>query len=532
MKSVVKPVVTCVAAWTLLALFVIGVLTFLRIAGVPVTVSGSDLKGADGTATVSECAEFGPLSARGAGYYWKCVAEVRTGPDRAPVEVEFGPDELTPSDLGQQVFVDYAAKDWQRNVPHPYEFLAVIGLVAVGGLGFIGYAVGPEAVLRWLVPTLRRDTGTTRAPAEPESLDLPVDLKLPVPDGGDRTGSVAAFIFFAATGIGFLVVAGTMIVATVRLRPDDMATYLVALPFLLPGVGLLAVIPSARRRLRVTSGASLVPAQLTSRGFVQTARDGSPRRIHWSRIDRFVFVERPGDLVEVHLTIVGEKKDEDLAAAFCTPSDHGYLLTPFLRLQEAERLSAVVENFKPGLTRWPTREMRRGGLGLVRPTKSTVVRLKNASSGVSSERRISASRPSLFRRMVMLLGMALLIWSMAVAASGRVAMDLFVITGVVLVYLAASLYRGDRGTFVLRTDSLKWSERDRREVTVLYADIDDIVVKPAPGGNGRWYYSLHVMPSEGDEYVLAERVGAAAAKRLVDLVQPRPVTTPSPGNRS
>ncbi|MFJ4102651.1 DUF6346 domain-containing protein [Amycolatopsis japonica] len=532
MKAAAKTVVTCVTAWILLALFVIGVLTFLRIAGVPVTVSGSDLNGADGTATVSECAEFGPLSGRGAGYYWKCVAEVRTGPDRAPVEVEFGPDELTPADRGQQVFVDYAAKDWQRNVPHPYEFLAVIGLVAVGGLGFIGYAVGPETVLRWLVPTLRRDTGSTRAPAEPESLDLPVELKLPVPDGGDRTGSVAAFIFFAATGAGFLVVAGTMIVATVRLRPDDVATYLVALPFLLPGVGLLAAIPSARRRLRVTSGASLVAAQLTSRGFVQTARDGSPRRIHWSRIKRFVFVERPGDLVEVHLAIVGEKRDEDLAAAFCTRSDHGYLLTPFLRLQEAEHFSAVVENFKPGLTRWPTREVARGGLGLIRPAKSTVVRLKNASSGVSTEKRVSASRPSLTRLTVMLLGSILLTWSLATAASGQVAMDRFVITAVVLVYLAASLYRGCRGTFVFRTDSLSWKERDSPEVKVLYADIDNIVVKPAPPGNGRWYYSVHVVPSEGDEYVLAKRVGAAAAKRLVDLVQPRAATAESLENLS
>ncbi|EMD28013.1 DUF6346 domain-containing protein [Amycolatopsis azurea] len=532
MKSVVKSVITCVAAWTLLALFVLGVLTFLRIAGLPETVSGSDLTGADGTATVVECAEFGPLSARGAGYYWKCAAEVRTGPDRAPVEVEFGPDELTPADLGQQVFVDYDAHDWQRNVPHPYDFLAVIGLVAVGGLGFIGYGVGPEGILKWLVPTVRRDAGAARAPAEPESLDLPVDLKLPVPDGGDRTGSIAAFVFFAATGIGFLVVAGTMIVATARLRPDDIATYLVTLPFLLPGVGLLAVIPSARRRLRVTSGASLVPARLTSRGFEQTARDGSPRRIHWSRIKRFVFVERPGDLVEVHLTIVGEKKDEDLAAAFCVRSDHGYLLTPFLRLREAEHLSAVVENFKPGLTRWPTREVARGGLGLIRPAKSTVVRLKDASSGVSTEKRISASRPSLVRMTVMLLGATLLTWSLVTAASGQVAMDRFVITAVVLVYLAASLYRGRRGIFVLRKDSLSWRERDHREVKVLYADIDNVVVKPAPPGNGRWYYSLHVVPSDEDEYVLVERVGAAAARRVVDLVQPRPATTASLENHS
>ncbi|RSN36839.1 hypothetical protein DMC61_01785 [Amycolatopsis sp. WAC 04169] len=532
MKTVVKAAAISVAAWTLLALFVIGMLTLFRIAGVPASVSGSDLTGAEGTASVIDCAEHGPLSLRGAGYYWKCVAEVRTSPNRPVVRVEFGPDELTPADLGRPVFVDYASHDWQRNVPHPYNFLAAVGPIAAGALGFIGYAVGPRIFLRWLVPSLRRRDSTTRAPDEPDSLDLPIDLKLPVPDGGDRTGVVAAFAFFAATGIGFLVVTATMIVATARLRPDDIATYLVALPFVVPGVGLLVVIPSARRRLRVASGAPLIPARLTQRGFEQTARDGTPRRIHWSKIKRFIFVERPGDLVEVHLVLTDEKAEEGLAEPFRTRSDHGYRLTPLLSLREAERLSAVVENFKPGLTRWPTREVSRGGLGLLRPSKSTVVRLKNATSGVSAERRISASRPSFIRLMALLLGMALLTWSLVTAASGQVAMDRFVITAVVLVYLAASLYRGDRGTFVLRKDSLSWQHRDQPKVEVLYADIDNIVVKPDPPGNGRWYYSVHVVPSEGDEYVLAERVGAAAAKRLVDLVQPRPVETAASGNRS
>ncbi|MGY6657143.1 DUF6346 domain-containing protein [Amycolatopsis sp. TRM77291] len=532
MTTVAKSVATAVAAWALLALFVIGMMTLFRIASLPATVSGSDLTGADGTATVVECAEFGPISARGAGYYWKCAADVQAGPDRPSKRVQFGPDELTPADLGQPVFVDYASRDWQRNVSHPYDFLAVAGVVAAGGLGFIGYASGPENLLRLLVPSLRRGKSASRTPAEPDSLDLPVDLKLPVPDGGDRTGSFAAFAFFAATGIGFLVAAATMIVATARLRPDDIATYLVALPFVVPGVGLLVVIPSARRRLRVASGAPLIPARLTQRGFEQTARDGTPRRIHWSKIKRFIFVERPGDLVEVHLVLTDEKAEEGLAESSRARSDHGYLLTPLLSLREAERLSAVVENFKPGLTRWPTREVSRGGLGLLRPSKSTVVRLKNATSGVSAERRISASRPSFIRLMALLLGTTLLIWSMVVAASGRVAMDLFVITAVVLVYLAASLYRGDRGTFVLRKDSLSWQQRDLPEVKVVYADIDNIVVKPVPRGNGRWYYSVHVVPSEGDEYLLAERVGAAAAKRLVNLVQPRPVETAASGNRS
>ncbi|WP_410576237.1 DUF6346 domain-containing protein [Amycolatopsis sp. lyj-108] len=532
MKTVAKAAATSVAAWTLLALFVIGMMTLFRIAGIPATVSGSDLIGADGTASVVDCAEHGPLSVRGAGYYWKCVADVRTGPDRPTSRVEFGPDELTPADLGRSVFVDYASHDWQRNVPHPYNFLAAVGPIAAGGLGFIGYAVGPGIFLRWLIPSLRRRDKVTQSPDEPASLDLPVDLKLPVPDGGDRTGAVAAFVFFTATGLGFLVVAGTMVMATMRLRPDDVVTFLIALPFVLPGVGLLAVIPSARRRLRVTSGASLIPARLTPRGFEQTARDGTPLRIHWSKIKRFVFVERPGDLVEVHLSIMGDKADEGLAKPFRTPSEHGYLLTPFLPLREAEHLSAVVENFKRGLTRWPTREVARGGLGLIRPTKSTVVRLKNATSGVTTERRISASRPSLIRMTVMVLAAVLLTWSVVVAASGTVAMDLFIVTAVVLVYLAASLYRGNRGSFVLRKDSLIWQERDRPKVTILYADIDNIVVKPTPSGNGRWYYSVDVVPSEGDEYVLAERVGAAAAKRLVALVQPRPATATSLENHS
>lgn len=510
--------VTCAVAWILLILFVFGVVTLFRLSGVPASKVDSDFIGADATATVTKCSERGPVSLKGAGYFWECTAEVQVSPERQPRLIEFGPDELTPADSGTPVFVKYSNSDWQRNAAHPYVFLRVVGPIAIGGLLFLVYAMGIRSIAGWFIPSFTRGRRSTRPVAV--SRELPLELALPVPDGGDPKGVVAAFTFLTALGTALLVMAGTMIVATFRLMPGNWAAYLVALPFGLVGGSVLVAVPSARRRMKVAQGSSIIPARLTLRGFQQTARDGTPRNIHWSKIKRFVFEERRGDLVEVHLAVVNDDAADDLAEPFRTRSRHGYLLSPYLPLQEAEHLSAVVENFKPGLTRWPTREISRGGLGLTRPTKSTVVRLKQmATTAAHVDTRISPSRPSVLRVLLMLTGCALTIWSLSIARSGGVSMNLFVISAVVVVYLGVSMYRGQRGIFVVRDNSLIWREAGKHEVVVGFAGIEGFVVKPSPPGNGRWYYALHVRPHEGNDYQLVDKVGRPAVKRIMRIAE-------------
>ncbi|WP_409489643.1 DUF6346 domain-containing protein [Amycolatopsis sp. cmx-11-12] len=514
MRSAGKTAVTCAAAWVLLVLFLLGVVTLFRLSGVPATTTDSDSADADATAFVAECAERGPVSLKGAGFYWECTAEVQVNPERQARLIEFGPDELTPGDRERPIFVKYANGDWQRNTAHPYVFLRVVGPIAVGGLAFLIYAIGIRSIAGWFVPSFTR----SKKPAHPTvvSRELPLDLAFPVPDGGDPKGVFAAFTFLTVLGTGLLVMAGTMIVAVFRLMPDNWAAYLVALPFGLLGGSVLVAIPSARRRMKVAQGASVIPARLTVRGFQQTARDGSPKQLHWSKIKKFVFEERPGDLVEVHLSVFNDDVVADLAEPFRARSRHGYLLSPYVPLHEAEHLSTVVENFKPGLTSWPTREITRGGLGLIGPVKSTVVRLRRkAGATVHVDTRVSSSRPSVLRVLLMLTTCALVIWSLSIGASGGTSVNLFVISALMVVYLAVSLYRGRRGTFVVRQNSLVWRETGKNEVLVDLASINGIVVKPVTSGNGRWYYSLHVKPREGDEYQLVDKVGRAAAKRVL-----------------
>ncbi|WP_410661312.1 DUF6346 domain-containing protein [Amycolatopsis sp. lyj-112] len=514
MKVAARPLVACAAAWFLLVLVVIGVMTLLRLSGAPITTDGYDSVGAEASATVTECERHGPLSGFGAGYYWECAAEVKPSAGDRTRLIEFSSDELTPADNGKTVLVKYADREWQRNVAHPYLFMRPIVPMAIALLGAIGYVIGYKTVLSWFVPLMRRETRSSQAAMR--SVDLPVDLKLPVPEGGNRPGMFAAFAVLTAAALAFLGLAGAMAIAAFRLMPGNWPVYVVALPFALLGAWMLKAIPSARRRVRTAHGATNIPARLTSRGFVQTARDGSPRRIHWSKIERFVFVERSDALVEVHLAVVNEEAADGLAEPFRAPSEHGYLLTPFLPLQEAEHLSAVVENFKPGLTRWPTREVTRGGLGLLRPVKSTVVRLRRkAGTTTQVDTRVSSSRPSAFRVLLMLTACVLVIWSLSIGASGGTSMNLFIISALMVVYLAVSVYRGRRGTFVVRGDSLAWRETGKNEVFVDLASIDGIVVKPSTPGNGRWYYALHVRPRAGDEYQLVDKVGRPAVKRVL-----------------
>lgn len=515
MKVAVRPIVACAAAWFLLVVVVIGVMTLLRLSGVPITTDGYDSVGAEASATVTECERHGPLSAFGAGYYWECTAEVKSSPGGRTRLIEFSADELTPADSGKTVLVKYADREWQRNVAHPYLFMRPIVPMAIALLGAIGYAIGYKTVLSWFVPVLRRREARSSRPAA-RSVELPVELRLPVPDGGNQPGMFAAFTVLTAAALALLGLAGAMAIATFRLMPGNWPVYVVALPFALLGAWILKAIPSARRRVRTAQGATNIPARLTPRGFVQTARDGSPRRIHWSKIKHFVFVERPGDLVEVHLVVVDEGAADGLAEPFRTRSDHGYLLSPFLPLREAEHLSAVVENFKPGLTKWPTREIARGGLGLIRPPLSTVVRLKRMAKPTTHvDTRVSPSRPSAFRVLLMLTACVLVIWSLSIAGSGGVSVNLFTISAVMVVYLGASMYLGRRGTFVVRKDSLVWRETGKHEVVVDLAGIDGFVVKPSTPGNGRWYYALHVRPREGDEYQLVDKVGRPAVKRVL-----------------
>ncbi|WP_414943468.1 DUF6346 domain-containing protein [Amycolatopsis sp. cmx-11-32] len=498
----------------LLVLFVLGVVTLFRLSGVPATTTGSDSVGADATAFVAECAERGPVSLKGAGFYWECTAQVQVSPERQARLIEFGPDELTSGDRERPIFVKYANGDWQRNTAHPYVFLRVVGPIAIGGLLFLVYAIGIRSIADWFVPSFTR----SKKPTHPKAVsrELPLELSLPVPDGGDPKGVFAAFTFLTVLGTGLLVMAGTMIVAVFRLMPENWAAYLVASPFGLLGGSVLVAIPSARRRMKVAQGAAVIPARLTARGFQQTARDGSPRQLPWSKIEKFVFEERPGDLVEVHLSVINDDVVADLAEPFRARSRHGYLLSPYVPLHEAEHLSTVVENFKPGLTSWPTREIARGGLGLIGPAKSRVVRLRRkAGTTVHVDTRVSSSRPSVFRILLMLTTCALVIWSLSIGASGGTSVNLFIISALMVVYLAVSLYRGRRGTFMVRRNSLVWREIGKNEVLVDLASIDGIVVKPVTPGNGRWYYSLHVIPRDGDEYQLVDKVGRAAGKRVL-----------------
>ena len=83
--------VSGLSAWTLLAIFGIGGLTLVRLIDAPVSSTGRPVDGGDVVAHAADfpgaCHRYGPLSYRGAGYYWECYGGI-VRPDGTVTEFE------------------------------------------------------------------------------------------------------------------------------------------------------------------------------------------------------------------------------------------------------------------------------------------------------------------------------------------------------------------------------------------------------------------------------------------------------------
>lgn len=112
-----------------------------------------------GIAYASSCAEVGPVSQLGIGYYWRCAAGVqwKSGPRLGKLTFEeLSPGELTRDDVGKPVRVKMARTTKHgplhliRDADRPYQWIGVAALVAPFAF-FAGVAV-------WATVRHRRST--------------------------------------------------------------------------------------------------------------------------------------------------------------------------------------------------------------------------------------------------------------------------------------------------------------------------------------------------------------------------------------
>jgi hypothetical protein len=358
-------------AWTLLLIFAFGGMTLVRLTDAP--VSSTDRPGGDFVAHAGDfpgaCHRYGPLSYRGAGYYWECYGGILK-PDGTSTTDEFGPDELTPADdLAHPVGAFKDHKIWRRAVDHPYGFLGALGAVVIGAAGAVVTKLGWIRVLSWFAflpdPHVR--------PADEPG--TPVRVRIPVVAGAERRRAARpGAVVVLVGGLAMIAASVTMSIA-IRGLGDIGRTGLFFVHVFAPiGLVVLALVPCAHRRLVSPEVTEIVVAD---NGIWQPVDEHMPLVIPWAVVEWLVLDEYVvGSQVACHLTLSGGGREFRLLPGFRTRSSYGFLLSPVLPADEARRLAEAFERYRSGHVRWPAREVRRGGFGIVRAVKRTIIRWK------------------------------------------------------------------------------------------------------------------------------------------------------------
>ncbi|EMD28012.1 hypothetical protein [Amycolatopsis azurea] len=133
-------------------------------------------------------------------------------------------------------------------------------------------------------------------------------------------------------------------------------------------VGTTIVFSRMRRREALKEATFFVEPE----GLRVATSEGPGILLAWSTLERITFDKprtvRLRDDVSVLLVPVPSKRDglhTWIRTYFrAVGTSLGYELSPGMRRPAAAKFSHLIEQYRPGLTRWPRREVRRRGFGL------------------------------------------------------------------------------------------------------------------------------------------------------------------------
>ncbi|MDS0133121.1 MULTISPECIES: hypothetical protein [unclassified Amycolatopsis] len=354
-------------------------------------------------------------------------------------------------------------------------------------------------------------------PGEPET--AVVQVRLPIHHQPTVLRTAAGCLAFL--GLAPAVAAGLLVWA----RSHDPVARWVA-----PALGVLAVLcfcsgPIMRWYIRRHGSLVTARVEFGPDGFRQPLEDKTTLVLPWDDVRRFDFRGgQPGGRVALAVSLVAEEAMKNLNPDCRHKSEDGFILSSAMAPEEAEKASAAIERYRPGLVRWTSKNVRRGGFGVPNPVK-LLVRRWSADQVRTLVRAEQASG-----------GRLLVLWAAWLAVIADFVAPAFfdippgiplpvVVAIWVLLYLTR--YRGQTGKFVLAADAITWQPEEGEPIRVRRADLARLTAEPSAKKATRQYVSVHAILRRGEERQLAVKISPGAAKNVIARgggAPPTPIT--------
>ncbi|WP_125309269.1 hypothetical protein [Amycolatopsis eburnea] len=347
-------------------------------------------------------------------------------------------------------------------------------------------------------------------PGEPETDAVQVRLPIHNPPSELRT-AVGCMAFF-----GVVLAAAACALAWVR--SGDPVMYLVS-----PVLGALAVLcfcakPILGRYLRRNGALVTARVEFGPDGFRQPLEDKTTLVLPWDDVRRFDFRRgQPNGRVALAVSLVDDEAIRNLNPDCRHKSEDGFILSSAMALEEAEKASAAIKLYRPGLVRWTSKDVRRGGFGIPNPVKRLVKRW----SADSARTLVRADRASAGRLFVLWVAWLAVIADFVAPAFYDIPPGIpLPVALVIWVLLYLTRFRGDAGEFALTADTITWRPEEGDPVRVRRADLARLTVELSTKKATRRYVSVHAILRRGEDRLLAAKVSPGAAKNVLRLVNP------------
>ncbi|MEU7788755.1 hypothetical protein [Amycolatopsis sp. NPDC049159] len=345
-------------------------------------------------------------------------------------------------------------------------------------------------------------------PGGPETAVVQVRLPIHNPPAELKT-AVGCMAFL---GLVLAVAAGLL----AWVRSGDPVMHLVS-----PALGLLALLcfcgkPILGRYLRRHGALVTARVEFGPDGFRQPLEDKTTLVLPWNDVRRFVFREgQPNERVALAVSLVDDEAIRNLNPSCRHKSEDGLILSSALAREEAEKALAAIERYRPGLARWNSKNVRRGGFGVPNPVKRLVKRW----SSDQARTIIRAEQASAGRLFVLWAAWLAVIADFVAPAFYDIPPGIPLPVAVAIwVLLYLTRYRGDFGEFALTAGTITWRPKEGDPVLVRRADLARLTVEPSAKKATRHYVSVHATLRRGENRPLAAKVSPGAAKNVLRLV--------------
>ncbi|MFG1640535.1 hypothetical protein ACGFMK_09620 [Amycolatopsis sp. NPDC049252] len=338
-------------------------------------------------------------------------------------------------------------------------------------------------------------------PDEPDT--AVVRVRLPV---HDRPADLRRFTGCAAVFGAVLAVAAGFVV---WLSGRTTVAYVVAVALVVLALVCFSLRPVVRRQLRLRGALKTARVEFGPDGFRQPLEDRTTLVLPWDDVRRFVFREgQQYDRIALSVSLVDADAVRNLNPDCRDESEDGYILSSAMAREEAEKAAAAIERYRPGLGRWSSKNVRRGGFGVPRPVQRLIRRM-NSEEPRSVVRAEKASSGRLF---VLWAGWLIVIADFTAPAFYDIPPGIpLPVALAIWVLLYRTRYRGEDGEFALTTGVITWRPKEGDPVVVRRLDLARLSVEQMAKSAMRRYVAIHAILRNGRDLPLATKVSPGAA---------------------